>query len=349
MLVASARPLPRDAEALRARAAEEPYRRALAAAWRTEGLSGILAHHVARPSAATRLAAGGRVNTDDRNHVEFAFARHVGNFARVDTLLDSARERGEDCAEIAGEVDWDDVEEERIMGLAGEGTEPEVRAGLPVDLEVRAVAAVNYVAGNLQGALAKWQFQERAPRGITELDLVAEGLADAGRDEAEAMIERVRAAQPIEADAALARLRLRQGKRDEAAALLAQVFVAHRRDPWPSQPVVRRALDLALSLADGDPALSQRLLDALREPFAVRSQEGVRRLTALWIASQIPEPTACAAAWHDLEPWAPWDNESLAARRDCYRRARDDLRDRARRDAEDFVACGASPGWLGCL
>ncbi len=269
-LVASARPLTHDAAALRARAAEEPYRRALAAAWRTEGLAGVLAHHVARPSAAARIAAGGHVNTDDRNRVEFAFARHVGNFARVDALLDAARAGGEDCPAMTGEVDWDEVEEEQIMAIAGEGTEPEIRPGLPVDLELRAVAAVNYVAGNLPGALAKWQFQERAPRGITELDLVAEGLADAGRDEAAAAIEALRAAQPIEADAALARLRLRQGKRDEAVALLARVFVAHRRDPWPSQPVIRRALDLALALADGDPAQAERLLEALREPFAVR-------------------------------------------------------------------------------
>jgi len=349
VLVASARPLVHDAAALRARAAAEPYRRALADAWRTEGLEGVLAHHVARPSAAARIAAGGRVNTDDENHVEFAFARHVGNFARVDALLDSARERGEDRPAIRGAVDWDEVEEERIMALAGEGSEPEIHPGMPVDRELRAVAAVNYVAGNLQGALAKWQFQERAPRGITELDLVAEGLAEAGREEATAVIEKLRALQPTEADAALARLRLRQGKRDEAVALLTHVFAAYRRDPWPSPQVMRRALDLALAIADGDPALSERLLEALREPFAVRSLDGVRRLTALWIASQIPEPAACAAAWRDLEPWVPWDNASLVARRDCYRRAHDDLRDRARRDADDFLACGASPGWLGCL
>ncbi len=219
VLVASARPLEHDAAALRARAAEEPYRRAIAAAWRTEGLAGVLAHHVARPSAAPRLAAGGRVNTDDQNHVEFAFARHVGNFARVDTLLESARAHGEDHPLLPeGAVSWADVEEERIMQIAGEGTEPDIPAGLPVDVEVRAQAAVNYVAGNLSGALAKWRFQERAPVGPTEIGLLAECLAEAGSDDAPAAIERLRAWQPIEADAALARLRLQQGKRDEAAA-----------------------------------------------------------------------------------------------------------------------------------
>jgi hypothetical protein len=208
---------------------------------------------------------------------------------------------------------------------------------------------VNYVAGNLGGALAKWQFQERAPVGPTEIALVAEGLAEAGSAEAPAAIERLRAAQPIEADAALARLLLRQGKRDEAAALLGRVFVAYRSDPWPSPAVMRRALDLVVGLAEDDPTLAARLLDPLREPFAVRSLDGARLLTALWVASQLPDPAPCAEAWHGLEPWVPWDNLSLAARRDCYRRVRDARRDRARHDAEAFVACGVSPGWLGCL
>jgi spermidine synthase len=350
VLVASARPPLHDAAALGARVNEEPYRRAVAAAWRTEGLAGVLAHHVARPSAAPRLAGGGRVNTDDQNHVEFAFARHVGNFARVDALLESARSRGEDRPELVnGTVTWAAVEEERIMQIAGEGTEPDIPADLPVDLEVRAVAAVNYVAGNLTGALVKWQYQAEAPFGVTELGLVAEGFAERGSDEALPVIERLRAVQPIEADVAQARLRLRQDRRDEATTLLARAFVAHRRDPWPSPPMMRRALDLVIGLTDGAPDLAARLLPSLSEPFAVSSVDGARRLTALWVASQLPDPARCAAAWHDLEPWVPWDNQSLAARRDCYRLAGDARLDRARHDAEDFVACGASPGWLGCL
>ena len=235
------------------------------------------------------------------------------------------------------------------MEVAGEGIEPDIPAGLPVDVEVRAQAAVNYVAGNLSGALAKWQYQARAPAGLTELGLVAEGLADRGSEEAEAVIAQLRAAAPIEADAVLARLRLRQSRRDEAAALLERAFVAHRADPWPSPLLMRRALDLVVPLTEGDPALAARLLGALSQPFAVRSLDGVRLLTALWVAAQIPDPARCAASFHDLEPWVPWDNQSLAARRDCYRAAHDPLRERARRDADDLLACGASPSWIGCL
>jgi hypothetical protein len=304
----------------------------------------VVAHFVAGEALTARLAAGARVNTDDGNHVEFAFARHVGDFANVDALLASARARGEDRPALTGgEVSWDEVEEERITQTAGEGTEPDIPPGLPADLEVRAGAVVNYVAGNLSGALAKWQRQDRGPVGVTELGLVAEGLAEAGREDALGPIEKLHAAQPIEADVALARLRLRQGGRAEAAELISRALVAYRRDPWPSPMIMRRAVDLAMNLSDGAPDVARQLLEAVREPFAVRSLETSRMTAQLWIAFQLHDPARCAAAWHELEPWIPWDAQSLAARRDCYLSAHDERADRALRDAATLSACAESP------
>lgn len=349
VLVASTKPLAHDADALRARAIEEPYRRALASAWRAEGLEGVLAHYIANPASAPKLASGGVVNTDDKNHVEFAFARNVGNFARVDALVEEARARGEDRPVIAGKVDWSLVQEERIMQTAAEGTEPEIRKGMPVDMEVRAEAAVNYVAGNLSGALSKWRFQDRAPSGVTEISIVAEGLAEAGDDAALPLIDRLRRFQPVEASAVLARLRLRQGKRDEAIAALERAFIAFRADPWPSSAVMRRALELAGEVAEGNDAASARLLEAIREPFSVLSVEAARRRIELWITDQTSDRRGCAAAWGRFEPDVLWDIESLRSRQSCYEKAGDDRRRAALLDAARFAACEASPRWLWCL
>jgi spermidine synthase len=351
-LVASERPLVHDAVALRARVASEPYARALSFAWRAEGLAGLFAHHLARAAASATMAAGGRVNTDDKNHVEFAFARHVGNFAHLDKLFDFARRAHEDRPELVDEAaapTWAEVDEERLMQLVAEGYEPEIPPGLPVDLEVRAQAGVNYAAGNLVGALAKWQFQERGPVGPTELALLAESLAEKGSDDALALIVELRKTQPVEADAMLARLHLRQGKRAQAVDELVKAFEAYRRDPWPQLSVMHRALDLFVPIAGAEPAFAPRLLELLREPFAVGSAEIARLVTRVQLVRQIPDPAACAAAWHDLEPWVPWDADALTERRDCYHRAKDPLSDRARRDLADFLACGASPSWIGCL
>ena len=78
LLLSSAGPVSYDVPRLRARVAEEPYRSALAAVWRTADLEGFLAHYVAGPAVARELAREQALNTDDRTLVEYAFARHLG-------------------------------------------------------------------------------------------------------------------------------------------------------------------------------------------------------------------------------------------------------------------------------
>src|SRR5262249_20573772 len=77
LLVASGKPVSHRVDDLSARIAEEPFKSALAAAWRSIDLEGFLSHHVARSSLAKKvaLAEQGRFNTDDRTLVEFGFAR----------------------------------------------------------------------------------------------------------------------------------------------------------------------------------------------------------------------------------------------------------------------------------
>jgi hypothetical protein len=79
LLLASHEPVAYDAETLRSRLAEEPFRSALAAAWRGNALEDFLAHYVAAPRVAKTLQQlkPGPLNTDDRTVIEFAFARSV--------------------------------------------------------------------------------------------------------------------------------------------------------------------------------------------------------------------------------------------------------------------------------
>ncbi len=350
VLLASAKPLVHDARVLRARALEEPYRSAFALSWRAEGLEGVIAHHVARPALARRMAEGKAINTDDRNRVEFGFAKNLGNFARVDTLFEEARARGEELPILINDdTDPLRVTEERMMQLAAEGIEPELPEGLPVDLELRASAAINWVSGNLSGTLAKWKFQTREPVGPVELELLSESLAEAGNDDALPLIARLRAYQPVEADAITARLRHRQGRRDEALTAMVASFEGYRGDPWPSQSLMRRTLELADELGSLDVPTSQRLLTALREPFAVHAVNTARALASVWIAQRIDDSQQCAAAWGAIEPHVPWDLDTLRARRDCYQRTMDARRGDAARDVERWESCEASHSWLRCF
>ena len=80
VLVASKRRRSYDAAGLARRIADEPFKSALSDAWRAVDIRGLLAHYVANDSIARAAASDPSVsiNSDDRNVVEFGFARLVG-------------------------------------------------------------------------------------------------------------------------------------------------------------------------------------------------------------------------------------------------------------------------------
>ena len=120
---------------------------------------------------------------------------------------------------------------------------------------------------------------------------MAEVTADAGEERALAYIEALRAYQPAEADACLARLRLRLGSHEAALLALESAFAAYRGDPWPSPLVMQGALDAALELAGQKPELAPRVLAALRPEFALRMLNEVRVEEAFLVGS-LGEPGA---------------------------------------------------------
>jgi spermidine synthase len=169
LLLASLTPVTHDVTALRARLAEPIYRQALALAWRTEGLEGLLARYVANPILARDIAAavGDWVNTDDRTLIEFDFARSVGrsaNFA-VDSLRALAAARGANRPLLAnGSVDWNRVEDQRLAMLAAEGVPPPERADYDAERRARVAALDAFTAGNLPGAARRGCGRARRPR-----------------------------------------------------------------------------------------------------------------------------------------------------------------------------------------
>ncbi|MDI3289350.1 fused MFS/spermidine synthase [Polyangium sp. 15x6] len=352
VLVASEAPLVHDPDLLRTKLAAEPYRRALLNAWRTEGIEGLFAHYVAGPPFARTLAdvPGALFNTDDRNRVEFGFARAVGNFGSVSTFFEPVRRRKEDRPTLkSGTLDFVRVAEDRAAQVTGDGSDPAMPEHLTPDAEVRVQALVNYAAGNLEGALAKWAFQEQAPIGPVETTLVAEGLAWKGDDAVLPLLDRHARDFPIEADVIRARYEYAKGRRAEAVKLLERAFTAYRHDPWPSTVVMNRAMDLARELGQSAPADARRLFTALDTPFSVLVLESTRRNVRVDLSEVLPEENACVAAFAALEPHPPWDERMLGLRRDCYARFMHPLAAEASRATERRAACVGWRGWLTCL
>jgi len=342
VLLGAKQPIPYRAHALAARIAQEPFRSALVVAWRAIDLNGFLAHYLAGDRLTRALAgtAGTEINTDDRNVVEFGFARSVGRGGNVIAQVrELARRTGSARPPLDdGRANWDAVDTAWIGFQASEGFSYEVAVQGAPDERARQTALLQYYQHNDAAAARRsWPATARTPLDPTELAMLADVEALAGSDAAMVYVEQLRAYLPGEADAILAELWFRQGRDADALRALEAAFHRFRTDPWPLTRFKRKAVMLASALATRNAATARPLLDALKEPFSVRAVEFERLTTRAALTQRADFKTRCAAAIGALEPHVPWTGPFLKLRRDCYEAAGDPRLDAARRDFSDFV------------
>jgi spermidine synthase len=357
-LVGSARPLGYSARSLAERMAEEPYKTGLAVAWHAVDVNGVLSHFLAG-NRLTRAIAGVRdveLNTDDRNVVEFGFARSVGSSSILtNDVRDLARAIGDGRPRLVDEaaIDWAAVDTARVSFLSAENSAAlanMVGDGPPTEV-ARRTALVNYYAtGDFTGARTAWSRQPDPPRDPTEAAMVADLAAQAGDERALAIIDRLRPFQPGEADAILAELRIRQSRFDEAATALESSFREFRISPWAGFRFKLKALTLANVVAKHSPQVARRMYAALQEPFSVRAMEVDRLTTAAALSRMIDFEGLCRPVIAAAEPYVPWTFRFLAQRRECYDIVSDSRRTVAARELNEFLevepvalASGLSP------
>jgi spermidine synthase len=341
VFVASRRPLRHRLSDLEARMREEPFASGLRNAWRVTDASELLGAFVAGPALARHvLAAGEEINTDDRNPVEFSFARMVSqkNGFQVERMRAAAAALGAGRPVVEGDVDWDRAARHQVDIYTIAGDSYPLGADASAEDRQRAAAHARYVGGQLGAAVEAFRHQPRPPSGLTEIALFAEGLADSGDAEAAPYIRALAAASPAEADAATARLAFRRGRPDVATDALVSAFTRYEADPWPSQYAMGRALGLARQLAAVHPEMAPRLSEALAPPFAVRALEEDRRLSRVLIARAGGLWDGCVAALAPLERHLPWRPDILRARAECYQRTGDRRAARAAAELEEFMA-----------
>jgi spermidine synthase len=353
VLFATREPLALDVPRTRARLATEPYRTAAAKAWRVSTLEGVIAHHAAAPALAREIARqeGDALNTDDLNLLEWGFARGMGReaaFTDIDVWA-TARARKEDRpAVVGGPIDWASVDEERRASDALWNRAP--RAGAEgADAIRRAEAYAAYVNRDPGAVVAAWAMQPRPPEGPFELSMIGEALAETGAEAAVAVLDRLRPHQPTEADAHLARLRLRQGRLPEAVAALEAALLGYRRDPWPRHEVMRKAIaETALAVSVGAPS-ARRIHAALREPFALHGVDDDRLETLLRLSPHVDLRATCLEAVTNLEPHFPFRADLLRLRKQCYEAVGSPRLKAADADLDAFVREESLPFSTGLL
>jgi hypothetical protein len=205
---------------------------------------------------------------------------------------------------------------------------PVYRRDLPPERAHRVAALRAFDEGHARKAVAEWSAQPLEPTSLTATALIGSAFAETGDERALAYAEELRATSPGEYDAIVARLRLRQGRLEEAAASFEELFVGLRENPWPMVRLVRAALEETSELVRRDARLAPRMYQALREPFALRVLDDLRRWIALGAAMAM-QGTECVDAVGVFEPDVPWDEGFLRSREECYRRANDPRAERA--------------------
>jgi hypothetical protein len=300
---------------------------------------GVIAHFIASSAFTRAIAAeqGEYLNTDDRNLLEFAFARTAGNPEAVDDeVREGAVQEGEDRPALRGEVDWESVADQRLAIRVIEGRRPTPPRGASRGLQRRAEALARYVIRDAVGVVATWESQDRLPSTFTELEALGESLAEMGDPRTGAVLDRLRALSPIEADALAARWKARSGRDAEAADFYVRAFEAYRADPWPNADLLRRVMiDVGLPLAE-DARLAERVYAVLAEPFSLHALEEDRLRARLRIALRHDFDRRCVEVFAAYEPWVPWD-DTLRARARCYGRWRHPLLARAERDLAEIT------------
>ncbi|HIJ64672.1 MAG TPA: fused MFS/spermidine synthase [Candidatus Hydrogenedentes bacterium] len=322
LLLCSESPVAYPIPDLRRRVQSEPFRSALLWTWRAIDLEGVLARFIGNARfaelAGRRRAA--RLNTDDRTLIEFGFARTLGQkglFSTTD-LFGSAETLGLNRPAVeGGAIDWASVDEQRFHMFAAEGQSLSAPEECTEEQAHRVSALSHFADGRLTDAAEAWHRQPRTPAYPVELVMVAEAVAETGDDQAETLIEQLRAYLPMDADAVQGRLHWRRGEAEAAVGALERAFMQHRADPWASSGVMKRALEVAQEIALADSALARRLADALSAPFVVYAMENQRRQAALDVALRVDREYAGPFV-EVFEPHVPWNHAFLWNRYDCY-------------------------------
>jgi spermidine synthase len=348
VLVGSKQPPVYDLQRIAARIQEKPYPEALRVAWRSNGLDGFLARYLGGDRLARAIAStpGVQINTDDRNIVEFGFARSLGrDYQMVAQIRALARSVGASRPQVEGAaVDWSAVDMAWVSQIAAEGGAIQISPQATDSLRSRQRALIHYYReDDLEAARGAWAQQDAAPADQNEIAMVAEIQASAGAPEAMQTIERLRQFHAGEADVMLAELRFAQRDLEGAAAALESAFATFRRDPWALPRFTQKAVTRAQMIGAASPAIARRMIDALREPFAVKVAEYRRLLAVAFLTTHVDFTTLCPSAVGALEPSVPWEGDFLLLRHRCYTETADSRLAAATRDLEEYFAMEGLP------
>ncbi|WP_395746746.1 fused MFS/spermidine synthase [Prosthecobacter sp.] len=326
-------------EQLRTRSAQPLFAEALKRVWLTNSAEGVLARHLASPEFARRLfqAEPAHINTDDRNLLEYGFARALSKDNSFETtqVLALALEQETDVpAHLAPQIDRDRLGYERQRMLAADGATFSLPDDLSEENQRRAEAAAAFAKGDFPGVLEAWTGQAGSP---AEQLMLLEATAQAGT--AEQFLPHYHAVLPdwpADAHLAAALSAFRQEAYDDATSHLLEGFKALRPQIWARLSNVQTALSLVPPLAAANRDLAPQFAQLLLKPFPGGLADPTRLNTLVEILALLPAAQQIEVLAL-FEPNPPWQRQFLEFRAKTYRAAGHARTAQAERELAEFL------------
>lgn len=346
LLVASREPVTIDVALLRQRVAAEPFRSALVNAWGVDSAEGMLSRFILNEAFARAcLKAAAPISTDDRNYLEFGFARQVGRGfvgdweAEIHAL--SWGQHWHRPRVANGEVDWAKVDAHRFSRRAQTGMKTVQEPEESEASKHRREWMNRYAEGNLRGAGEYWQKHPSEPLSPFETQMLAQTLATLRAPDAARYIDAARAVRAADGHALDAMAHAAAKEWEPAAVALEKAFAAWHSEPWSENQMVQRTLDLAamVLLEAQDTTLAKRIYVAVRDPFVVYTLEMSRITLALAAATASGRDSAghVRGIIDQLEPQPLWTKDFLELRAKTYHVTQHPRLSAALRDLRDLL------------
>ncbi len=312
---------------------------ALKRVWLTNSVEGVLAHHLASPEFARTLlqTTPTNINTDDRNLLEYGFARALSKDNSFETtqVLAMAIEQDMDVpAHLAAQINHTRLTYERLRMLAADGATSSIPSDLDGDDQRRAEAVAAFAKGNFDEVLTTWVGTPTSP---FEQLMLLESAAQAGTaEQLPPYLAAVRQDWPADALFAAALSSFRNESYDDAASQLLDGFKSLRPQVWVRLSSVQTALSLVPPLAANNRDLVPQFMAVLQQPFPGGLAEPTRLNTLIQIITLLTEVQQIEVM-SLFEPNPPWQRQFLEFRLKTYRAASHALTQQAERDLQEFL------------
>ncbi len=320
VLLCSLTPFEYSLESISNQLATPNTARATQTAWKTAAPDSLLSHLIAAELYVDKVTKQEflTVNTDDRNSLEYAFARTVGRSGgfQIEQIRSQATDLGLRWPARLSQT----IESQRINDHA-------------IGAAVFTSRSVDFVGDQLSprenvwraiqedrtsDAIRLWDEINEPPRDFTEMLLIGLVFANGLDRRLPELLQEIALVSPADADALACIVAIQGNDPQRATLALGQFFQRMLKTPVVSEPLFNRCLLIAKVVAKQQPQFAAEMYAALSQPFCLHYADQMR-IDALIEIADLLGPREVVDAMLPLEPYPIWTQSMLFLRRDAYR------------------------------